>query len=116
VLGVRGNRIVRVRGQDDNPASHGRLCVKGRFGLDFVRSPNRLTTPLIRRDGDLQEATWDEALGFAAERLIQIRDTDGPDAIAGYASAKCTNEENYLFQKLMRAALGTNHVDHCAHL
>jgi len=115
-LGVRGNRIVRVRGEEANPASHGRLCVKGRFGLDFVGSPDRLTTPLVRRDGELQEATWDEALDFVAERLTAIRDEHGGDAIAGFSSAKVTNEENYLFQKLLRAAVGTNHIDHCAHL
>ena len=116
VLGVRGNRIVRVRAQEDNPASDGHLCVKGRFGLDFVNSPNRLTTPLIREDGELREATWDEALDFVATRLREIRETHGPDAIAGFSSAKCTNEENYLFQKFMRAVIGSNHVDHCAHL
>jgi len=116
VLGIRGNRIVRGRGQEDNPASHGQLCVKGRFGLDFVSSDERLTTPLIRRDGELQQCTWDEALDFVATRLTAIRNAHGPDAIAGYASAKCTNEENYLFQKFMRAVVGTNHIDHCAHL
>jgi len=116
VLGTRANRIVRVRAEEGNPASDGHLCVKGRFGLDFVGSPNRLKTPLIRKDGKLQEATWDEALGFAAARLAQIRDEHGPDAVAGFSSAKCTNEENYLFQKFMRAVVGTNHIDHCAHL
>ncbi len=116
VLGVRGNRIVRVRAEKDNPASQGQLCVKGRFGLDFVGSPDRLTTPLIRRDGELAEATWDEALDFVADRLTAIRDEHGGDAVAGYASAKVTNEENYLFQKFMRAVVGTNHIDHCAHL
>ena len=116
VLGVRGNRIVRVRAEKDNPASQGQLCVKGRFGLDFVGSPDRLTTPLIRRDGELAEATWDEALDFVADRLTAIRDEHGGDAVAGSASAKVTNEENYLFQKFMRAVVGTNHIDHCAHL
>jgi predicted molibdopterin-dependent oxidoreductase YjgC len=116
VLGTRGNRIVRVRAEKDNPASGGHLCVKGRFGLDFVGSEDRLTTPLIRRDGKLQEATWDEALDFASDRLTAIKEEHGADAIAGFASAKCTNEENYLFQKFMRAAVGTNHIDHCAHL
>jgi len=116
VLGVRGNRIVRVRPEQGNPASDGHLCVKGRFGLGFVGSPDRLTTPLIRRDGELEEATWDEALDFTATRLAEIRDRHGPDAVAGFASAKCTNEDNYLFQKFMRAAVGTNHIDHCAHL
>ena len=116
VLGVRNNRIVRVRGEEGNPASHGQMCVKGRFGLDFIGSPDRLRTPMLRKDGELQEATWDEALDFVATRLTEIRDEHGPDAIAGYASAKCTNEENYVFQKFLRAAVGTNHIDHCAHL
>jgi formate dehydrogenase major subunit len=116
VLGVRGDRIVRVRAEEDNPASRGHLCVKGRFGLDFVGSPDRLKAPLIRRDSELQEATWNEALDFVATRLTEIRDKEGPDAIAGFSSAKCTNEENYLFQKFMRAAAGSNHIDHCAHL
>lgn len=116
VLGIRGNRIVRVRAEEGNPASGGHLCVKGRFGLDFVSSPNRLKTPLIRREGKLVEATWDEALDFTAARLTEIRDTQGGHAIAGFCSAKCTNEENYVFQKFMRAAVGSNHVAHCAHL
>jgi len=116
VMGIRNNRIVRVLGEPDNPASHGQLCVKGRFGLDFVASDDRLRTPLIRRDGKLGEATWEEALGLVAARLGEIKETHGPDAIAGLSSAKCTNEENYLFQKLMRAAVGTNNVDHCARL
>lgn len=94
----------------------GNLCLKGRFGYDFVNHPERLTTPLVRRDGELEEATWDEALSLVAERLGAIRDESGSSAIAGLASAKCTNEENYLFQKLMRAGLGTNNVDHCARL
>ena len=116
VLGTRGNRIVRVRAEQDNPSNEGHLCVKGRFGLDFVGAEDRLKTPMIRRDGELEEATWDEAIDFVATRLTAIRDEHGPDAVAGYASAKVTNEENYLFQKFMRAVVGTNHIDHCAHL
>jgi len=116
VLGVRGGRIVQVRGDTEHPVNSGSLCVKGRFGLDFVGSPDRLTTPLIRRNGDLEEATWDEALDLVAARLTEIKAQHGPDALAGLSSAKCTNEENYLFQKLMRAGLGTNNVDHCARL
>jgi predicted molibdopterin-dependent oxidoreductase YjgC len=116
VLGIRGNRIVRVRGEEGNRASGGELCVKGRFGLDFVSSPNRLKTPLIRKEGKLVETTWDEALDFTAKRLAEIRAKSGPDAIAGFCSAKCTNEENYVFQKFMRAVVGSNHVSHCAHL
>ena len=116
VLGVRGNRIVRVRGDSGHPTSRGSLCVKGRFGLDFVGAEDRLTTPLVRRNGQLQEASWDEALGLVADRLGAIKRAGGPDALAGFSSAKCTNEENYVFQKFMRAAVGTNNVDHCARL
>ena len=116
VLGVRGGRIVRVRGDEDHPVNWGSLCVKGRFGLDFVGAADRLTVPLIRRNGELQEASWDEALELVATRFREIKAAHGPDALAGLSSAKCTNEENYLFQKFMRAVLGTNNVDHCARL
>ena len=116
VLGLRGGRVVRVRGDAENCVNRGSLCVKGRFGLEFVGSPDRLTKPLIRRDGKLEEASWDEALDLAARKFREIKEAHGSDAIAGFASAKCTNEENYLFQKLMRAAIGTHNVDHCARL
>ena len=115
-LGVRAGRIVRVRGEQEHVVNKGSVCVKGRFGLDFVNAPDRLTTPLIRRDGELQEASWDEALDLLAGKLIEIKEKHGPDALAGLSSAKCTNEENYLFQKFMRAVIGTNNVDHCARL
>jgi len=115
VLGIREDRIVRVRDEEENPASHGDLCVKGRFGLDFVRAPDRLTTPLVRRDGKLEPSGWDEALDLVASKFREIRERHGPDALAGLSSAKCTNEENYLFQKLARM-LGTNNIDHCARL
>jgi len=115
-LGVRGGRIVRVRGDTEHPVNRGSLCAKGRFGLDFVGAPDRLTTPLVRRDGSLEEASWDEALELVARRFREIKAAHGPDALAGLSSAKCTNEENYLFQKFMRAVLGTNNVDHCARL
>ncbi len=116
ILGTREGRIVRVRGEAANPASHGDLCVKGRFGMDFVGSPARLRTPLVRKDGQLVPATWDEALSLVASRFAEIKARRGPGALAGLASAKCTNEENYLFQKFVRAGLGTNNVDHCARL
>jgi len=116
ILGIRGDRIVRVRGDKNNPGSRGQMCVKGRFGLQFVSAPDRLTTPLIRRDGELQEATWDEALDLVAARLTAIGAESGAGAIAGFSSAKCTNEENYVFEKFFRAVVGTNHVDHCARL
>ena len=112
-LGIRGNTIVGVRGDEDSPASKGRLCVKGRFGIaGFVHHPERLTTPLIRRDGGLEEASWDEALDLVASRLKGYT----PNEVAFIASAKCTNEENYVMQKFARAVLGTNSVDHCARL
>lgn len=109
---VRNNRIVRVSGGYQGF----RLCVKGRFGLGFVHHPDRLKTPLIREGQRFREASWDEALDLIATRLTAIKEKYGPDAIAGLASAKCTNEENYLFQKFMRVVIGTNNVDHCARL
>ena len=120
ILGVRDNRIVSARGDADSPVSRGRLCVKGRFGYDFVNHPDRLTTPLIRdpaggsRFPGFREASWDEALGLVAQSLTSTRDRYGPTAIMGISSSRGTNEESYLFQKLMRAVLGTNNVDNCA--
>ncbi len=112
---VKNNRIVRVRGADMRP-NNGRLCVKGRYGYEFVHSDERLTRPLIKRDGEFFESDWDEALDIVASRFKQIRREYGPDALAGLSSAKCTNEENYIFQKFVRAVFGTNNVDHCARL
>jgi formate dehydrogenase (NADP+) alpha subunit len=116
VLNVRDNKIVKVTGRGDLGVNEGLLCVKGRFGIDFMGHSERLTQPLIRKDGQLQPASWDEALDLIAQRFTEIRDESGADAIAGLASAKCTNEENYIFQKFMRAVIGTNNVDHCARL
>lgn len=100
--------------------NHGQLCVKGRFGVDFIHNPERLTTPLIRDgekgEGKFREASWDEALDLVAEKLAAIKSQSGPDSLAVLSSAKCTTEENYLMQKLARAVLGTNSVDHCARL
>lgn len=114
-LNVKNDTIVGVTNVPDSP-NQGYLCVKGRFGYEFVHSEERLTTPLIKKNGKFEEATWDEALDLVADKLGTIKADYGPDAIAGLASAKCTNEENYLFQKLMRAVIGTNNVDHCARL
>lgn len=111
-LHVRKNRIVRVSGGYQGF----RLCVKGRFGLGFVHHPDRLKAPLVREGQRFREASWDEALDLVAARLAAIKEKYGPHAIGGLASAKCTNEENYLFQKFMRAVIGTNNVDHCARL
>ncbi len=111
-LGVRGQEIVGVRGDRDAPTNRGSLCVKGRFGHRFVNHPDRLTSPLIRRDGKLTEATWDEALDLIAEKFAKTKG----DQFGLFASAKCTNEENYLIQKFGRAVMGTQSIDHCARL
>jgi formate dehydrogenase major subunit len=127
---IRDDRIVAVEGRD-GPSNQNRLCVKGRFGFDYVHHPDRLTKPMIRKDGVLKhdtaidpadpwthfrEATWDEALERAAGGLKRIRDRDGGNALAGFGSAKGSNEEAYLFQKLVRAGFSTNNVDHCTRL
>jgi formate dehydrogenase major subunit len=128
---VKDDRIAYVEGRD-GPANQGRLCVKGRYGFDYARHPQRLTVPLIRRDGVpkdphaafdpgevqrlFREATWDEALALAGGTLRRIRDARGPQALAGFGSAKGSNEEAYLFQKLVRLGFGSNNVDHCTRL
>ncbi len=132
---VRGNEIVSVDGRD-GPANHSRLCVKGRFGFDYAHSPQRLTVPLIRKAGVtkdpelldklnrdtahwsdvFREATWDEALALTTGKLSGLRDTYGKKALAGFGSAKGSNEEAYLFQKLVRTGFGSNNVDHCTRL
>ena len=110
---VKNNRVLRVLGRN-GPSNLGRLCVKGRFGFDFVQSNKRLTTPLIKRNGKFEEASWDEALDYVAKRLSEVKKDSGPDSVMAFSSAKCTNEENYLMQKFVRAAVGTNNIDHCA--
>lgn len=117
-LKVRDGKVIKVTTPREHadPPNYGSLCVKGRFGYDFLHSPDRLTVPLIRKNGMLKEVDWDAACSYGAERLLAIQQTYGPEAIAGLASARCTNEENYLFQKFMRAVMGTNNVDHCARL
>ena len=111
---VSDGRIRHVLGAEDGH-NEGSLCVKGRFALDFTSHPDRLKTPLVRRGGDLVPASWDEALDLVAQGLLSARAAHGPDSLGFLASARCTNEENYLFQKLARR-LGTNNVDHCARL
>jgi formate dehydrogenase (NADP+) alpha subunit len=114
-LHIKNNEIIRVTSRSDS-WNQGLLCVKGRFGYQFVNSADRLKKPLIREESGFREASWDEALDYVAASLAQIKNRYGSDAIAGLASAKCTNEENFLFQKFIRAAIGTNNVDHCARL
>ena len=132
---VKDNVIVSVDGRD-GPANHNRLCVKGRFGFDYAHSPQRLTVPLIRRAGVakdpaalehlnrdtsdwsnvFREATWEEALALTADTLKGLRDNHGKKSLAGFGSAKGSNEEAYLFQKLVRTGFGSNNVDHCTRL
>ncbi|MFH0227055.1 formate dehydrogenase subunit alpha [Vibrio furnissii] len=112
----QANRVRYVQGDTRSPVNQGMLCVKGRFGFDFIHSPQRLTQPFIRRHGELQPASWDEAIALVAKRFRHIQQTHGSDALGGFSSAKTTNQDNYLFQKLMRRELGTNNVDHCARL
>jgi len=116
VLNVKEDRIVKVTSDRTLGMNKGWTCVKGRFGFDYVHSPDRLTTPLVREEGRFRPAGWDEALDRVAAGLDKVKKEHGPDSIGILVSAKCTNEENYLLQKLARAAIGTNNVDHCARL
>lgn len=115
-LHVNNNRVVKVTGVEDIGPNYGSLCVKGRFGYDFINHTDRLKTPLIRENGELREASWDEALDLVAEKLTGIKKGSGPDSIMVLSSARITNEENYITQKFTRATIGTNNVDHCARL
>lgn len=114
-LMVRNNKVVGVT-PSYGPANGKLLCVKGSFAYSFINHEDRLTTPLIKRNGVFEPATWDEALTMMIEKIVAIKEEHGPDAIGGLSSAKITNEENYVFQKLFRRAIGTNNVDHCARL
>lgn len=116
-LWTRDNQVMNVTAPMDMGVNRGNLCVKGRFGFGYIASGERLTQPLVRGDdGKLIKTSWDRAIKLVASKLAETRDKYGPDAIGGLSSARCTNEENYLFQKFMRAVVGTNNVDHCARL
>lgn len=111
-----GVELTGVAPAMEHPISKGSLCVKGWKAYEFVNHPERLTTPLIRKNGELQEATWDEALDTVAKKLSAIKEEHGGDALGFMSSAKTLNEENYVFQKMARAVFGTHNVDHCARL
>ena len=113
---VKDNKIVRANGVEAVKPNDGRLCVKGRFGYEYVGHQERLTSPLIKRNGKFEPAGWDEALDLIAARLKDLKTQHGPGALAGYASAKATNEDNYIFQKFIRTAFGNNNVDYCTRL
>jgi len=112
---VKGQKIVEIKPAFTVP-NDGLLCVKGRFGYNFINHPDRLKKPLIKKNGQFQEATWEEAYQLIVEKIVEAKEKYGSDALAGLASARCTNEENYLMQKLFRGVIGTNNIDHCARL
>lgn len=113
-LNVKNGKVIGVTSNLSAPVNGRALCVKGRFGMDMIYNSNRLATPLIRKDGVLVPAEWDEALNLVATKFREIKETHGANALAALSSAHCTNEENYLMQKFMRAVIGTNNIDHCA--
>ena len=113
-LHVKDDRIVKVTAVEGAAPNDGRLCVKGRFGYDFIYSEERLKTPLIRENGQFREASWDEALDLVASKFGEVIEKHGPDAIAGVSCARSINEDSYQMQKLFRAVFKTNNIDHCA--
>jgi len=115
-LHVKDNRIHKVTGAENSLPNEGSLCVKGRFGFEFVNSPQRLQTPLVKENGQFREAEWEEALQACVSGLDKARSKHGADSLAVLSSAKATNEENFLLQKFTRGVLGTNNIDHCARL
>jgi formate dehydrogenase major subunit len=114
LLHVKDDTIVKVTGVEDGAPNRGRLCVKGRFGYDFIYSDKRLKTPLIREKDGFREASWEEALTLVADTFTRIIDESGPDALAGVSCARSINEDSYQMQKLFRAVFKTNNIDHCA--
>jgi len=115
-LHVQDNKVVRVTGVEDAAPNYGSLCIKGRFAFDFISSPDRIKTPMIRENGELREASWDEALTKVADKLSEIRKEHGDECIGTLTSARTSNEDNYIAQKFTRAVLKNNNIDHCARL
>ena len=114
-LTVKGDKVLGAQPAFDG-TNEGLLCVKGKFAYKFISHPDRIKTPLIKKDGKFVEASWDEAYRLIKQKANLIKEESGPDSFAGFSSARCTNEDNYLFQKLFRGVIGTNNVDHCARL
>jgi predicted molibdopterin-dependent oxidoreductase YjgC len=115
-LEVLDDKVVGVLPVNDHPVGQGGLCIKGWNAHSFVHHEDRLTTPLIREGNEFRKASWKEAIEYTAQKLSEIKKKSGADSIGVLASAKCTNEENYLLQKFTRAVIGTNNIDHCARL
>jgi formate dehydrogenase alpha subunit len=116
VLGVKDGKVVQSAPAQDSPVNPGTLCVRGSYGWDFINSSDRLTTPLIREDGEFREVSWEEVLTHVSEKLKDIKESHGPDSLAVLGSSKCTNEENYLLQRFTRSVLGTNNIDNGSRL
>lgn len=115
-LEIKGNRLTRCTPDKNNTLNHGTLCVRGSYGYDFVHSPERLTTPMVKTDGDFKAISWEEALNLVANKFKRIKESHSPDSLAVLGSSKCTNEENYLLQKFARCVLGTNNIDNGSRL
>ncbi len=113
ILDVKDNQIVKVRGDKDAPVNKGQTCIKGAFAYKYVHAPDRLTQPMLRKNGTLTKVSWEEALTFIAEKLSYFKEKWGPDSISMFACARTTNESNYITQKFMRAAIGSNNIDGC---
>lgn len=115
-LNTQNGKVTGIEPSPKNPINKGMLCTKGWNSYEFIHSSERLTTPLVRKNGELVESTWDEALRIVSSRLKEIQENHGPASLAFLSSAKVTNEENYIFQKMARAVFKTNNIDHCARL
>ena len=115
-VAVKDNKVLSIDTPKDTEVNAGHTCLKGRYAFGFYNHKDRLTTPLIKKNGKFEKATWDEAYNFIKDKLNQTKKKYGPDAIAGISSARCTNEENYVFQKMIRAVIGTNNIDCCARI
>ena len=114
ILHVQDEKILKVTGVEHAEPNKGRLCVKGRFGYDFIYSKDRLKTPLIKENGEFREASWDKALDLVVKKITAIIEKHGLDALAGVSCARSINEDSYQMQKLFRAVFKTNNIDHCA--
>jgi predicted molibdopterin-dependent oxidoreductase YjgC len=115
-LGIKDNRIIHVRPDKNSPVNNGTLCVKGSYGYDFVHSPDRLTSPMVKTNGEFKKVIWEEALSLIADQLVRTKNTYGAESIAVFGSSKCTNEDNYVLQKFTRCVLGNNNIDNGSRL
>ena len=113
---IKDGKVVAIDTPKETEVNAGHTCIKGRYAFGFYDHPDRLRSPLIKRNGKFEEASWDEAYDYIKEKIEKIKNENGPDAIAGISSARCTNEENYVFQKMIRAVVGTNNIDCCARI